>query len=73
MKSMKKIAAAALSCLMAGAMLAGCGTAENTTSDSGSSDAGSDEWPAQREGDTIDKGFSNAHDANRESGGNRLF
>lgn len=41
MKSMKKIAAAALSCLMAGAMLAGCGTAENTTSDSGSSDAGS--------------------------------
>lgn len=41
MKSMKKIAAAALSCLMAGTMLAGCGTAENTTSDSGSSDAGS--------------------------------
>ena len=41
MKSMKKIAAAALSCLMAGAMLAGCGTTENTTSDSGSSDAGS--------------------------------
>ena len=40
MKSMKKIAAAALSCLMAGAMLSGCGTTENTTSDSGSSDAG---------------------------------
>lgn len=41
MKSMKKIAAAALSCLMAGVMLAGCGTTESTTSDSGSSDAGS--------------------------------
>ena len=41
MKSMKKIAAAALSCLMAGVMLAGCGTTENTASDNGSSDAGS--------------------------------
>lgn len=41
MKSMKKIAAAALSCLMAGVMLAGCGTTESTTSDSSSSDAAS--------------------------------